>query len=93
MTIVAEILDAMSGITKPQRKFVLTLFAAMLVTGRRINFLNLSRHGSVDEKTFRRHFQKPFDFASFNQLAIAKGNCQLKEMAMHHSKSCDTICR
>ncbi len=72
MTIVAEILDAMSGLTKPQRKFVLTLFAAMLVTGRRINFLNLSRHGSVDEETFRRHFQKPFDFASFNQSAIAR---------------------
>ncbi len=71
MTIVAEILDCMNGITKPQRKFVLTLFAAMLVTGRRINFLNLSRHSSVDEKTYRRQFRKPFDFASFNQLSIA----------------------
>ncbi len=71
MTIVAEILNAMSGITKPQRKFVLTLFAAMLVTGRRINFLNLSRHSSLHEQTYRRQFRKPFDFASFNQSAIA----------------------
>jgi len=93
MTVVAEILNAMSGMTKPHRKFVLTLFAAMLVTGRRLNFLNLSRHSAVHEQTYRRHVQQPFDFASFNQLAIAKGNCQLKEMAMHHSKSCDTICR
>ncbi len=69
MTVVAEILNAMSGITKPHRKFVLTLFAAMLVTGRR---LNLSRHSAVHEQTYRRHVQQPFDFASFNQLAIAK---------------------
>jgi len=62
----------MSGITKPQRKFLLTLFAAMLVTRTRINFLNLSRHSSVHEKTFRRHFQKPFAFVSFNQSAIAR---------------------
>ncbi len=72
MTIVAEILDCMNGITKPQRKFVLSLFAAMLVTGRRINFVNLSRHSSLDEKTYRREFRKPFDFASFNQSAIAR---------------------
>lgn len=71
MTIVAEILDCMSGITKPQRKFVLSLFAAMLVTGRRINFVNLSRHSSVHEQTYRRQFRKPFDFASFNQSVIA----------------------
>lgn len=72
MTIVAEILNAMSGITKPQCKFVLSLFAAMLVTGRRLNFRNLSRHSAVHEQTYRRHFQQPFDFAAFNQLAIAK---------------------
>ncbi len=71
MTIVAEILNTMSGITKPQRKFVLRLFAAMLVTGRRINFRNLSRHSSMDEKTYRRQFQQPFDFAFFNQSSIA----------------------
>ncbi len=71
MTIVAEILDCMSGIPKPQRKFLLTLFAAMLATRTRINFLNLSRHSSVHEKTYRRHFQKRFAFMSFNQSAIA----------------------
>ncbi len=70
MTIVAEILDCMSGITKPQRKFLLTLFATMLVTRTRLNFLNLSRHSSVSEKTYRRHFQKPFAFAAFNQLSM-----------------------
>ncbi len=74
MTIVAEILDRMSGITKPRRKFLLTLCVTMLVTRTRLTFLNLSRHSSLHEKTFRRHFQKPFAFAAFNQLSMLPPN-------------------
>ena len=70
MTVVTQILDRMSGITKPQRKFLVTLLMTMLVTRGRLNFLNLSRHSSLDEKTYRRHFQKAFDFVSFNLLSI-----------------------
>jgi len=44
----------------------------MLVTRTRINFLNLSRHSSLHEKTYRRHFRKPFAFVSFNQSSIAR---------------------
>ncbi len=73
MTVVAEILDCMDGIPKPQRKFLVTLFVAMLVTRTRLNFLNLSRHSSVHEKTYRRQFRKSFDFAALNQSAIARG--------------------
>lgn len=72
MTIVAEILDCMSGISKPQRKFFLTLVASMLVTGRRLNFVNLSRHSSLTEKTYRRHFHQAFAFTEFNQSVIAR---------------------
>ncbi len=72
MTVVTQILDRMSGITKPQRKFLVTLLMTMLVTRGRLNFLNLSRHSSLDEKTYRRHFQQVFSFSAFNQLAIAQ---------------------
>jgi hypothetical protein len=72
MTVVAQILDRMSGIAKPQRKFLLNLFVTMLVTRTRINFSNLSRHSSVHEKTYRRQFRKPFAFVSFNQSSIAR---------------------
>lgn len=72
MTVVAQILDRMSGITKPQRKFLVTLLMTMLVTRGRLNFLNLSRHSSLAEKTYRRHFQKAFSFVAFNQLSIAQ---------------------
>lgn len=72
MTVVAQILDRMSGVAKPQRKFFLTLLASMLSTRGRINFLSLSRHSQLSEKTYRRQFQKAFDFLSFNREAIAQ---------------------
>jgi hypothetical protein len=72
MTVVTQILDRLSGVAKPQRKFLLTLFVTMLVTRTRINFLNLSRHSSLSEKTYRRHFRQPFAFVSFNRTAIAR---------------------
>jgi len=63
MTIVSKILERIEGMRKPQRKFLLSLFAAMLATHSRINFLNLSRHSSLNEKTYRRNFRFKFDFA------------------------------
>jgi len=72
MTGVAQILDCMSGVAKPQRKFFLTLLTAMLITRGRINFLNLSRHSQLSEKTYRRQFRREFDFLSFNRAAIAQ---------------------
>ncbi len=70
MTVVTQILDRLSGVAKPQRKFLLALFVTMLVTRGHINFLNLSRHSSLSEKTYRRQFRTEFAFVSFNQAAI-----------------------
>jgi hypothetical protein len=70
MTIVTRILERTSGITKWQRKFLLNLFVAILATHSRINFLNLARHSSLNEKTYRRGFRRKFDFAKFNQETI-----------------------
>ncbi|HVF28578.1 MAG TPA: transposase [Pyrinomonadaceae bacterium] len=71
MTVVAQILDRLSGVAKPQRKFLVTLFTTMLVTRTRLNFSNLSRHSSLNEKTYRRQFRQAFVFGAFNQAAIA----------------------
>src|SRR5215210_739166 len=72
MTFVSEILDQMSNITKPQKQFLQLLFSTILSLRGRVNFLNLSRYTTRSEKTFRRHFRRPFDFLSFNRLAIEK---------------------
>jgi hypothetical protein len=70
LTFVSLILNRIPGITKPQRNFLLNLFLSIFATHSKINFLNLARHSSLHEKTFRRHFRKDFDFARFNQLTI-----------------------
>jgi len=87
MTIVTEILERMSGITKPQQKFLLNLFVTLLATHSRINFLNLSRHSSLNEKTYRRGFRRPFDFVSFNQEAIRNAIAQKSKKAFAQDAS------
>jgi len=67
---VSQILNRIHRISKPQRKFLAILFQAILATHSKINFLNLARHSSLHETSFRRQFRQPFDFAHFNQLAI-----------------------
>jgi hypothetical protein len=81
MTVVTEILKQMASITKPQQKFLSALFATILVLRGRVNFLNLSRDADYSEKSFRRQFQKEFDFLDFNlrasRSAIASNSTQL----------------
>jgi hypothetical protein len=72
MTVVTHILEQMPGIPKPQRKFLLALFATMLAVRGRVNFRNLARYSTYSERTHQRQFQQPFDFPSFNQRAIAQ---------------------
>ncbi len=72
MTVVTQILDHMPAITKSQRKFLPVLFATLLALRGRVNFRNLARYSSYSERTLRRQFQRPFDFVSFNRLAMAQ---------------------
>lgn len=52
-----------------------TLLMTILVVCGKVNFTNLSRYSNLSEKTYRRGFNKQFDFACFNaeiiQTAIA----------------------
>jgi hypothetical protein len=50
-----------------------TLFATMLIVCGKVNFTNLSRYSSLSEKTYRRQFNKPFDFGKFNREVIKVG--------------------
>ena len=77
MTEVNPILKQMSGVTKPQRKFLVALFATILTVRGKVNFLNLSRYSDYSEKSFRRQFRRRFDFAQFNLCAVS----QLKSSA------------
>jgi len=68
----SNLLDKMSEVSQPQRKFMVTLWLTILLLRGKVNFLNLSRYSELNEKTYRRHFQQSFDFTTFNQHLITE---------------------
>lgn len=60
----------MPGVSKPQEKFLVTLFLTILLMRGKVNFRNLSRYSDLCEKTYSRQFRKSFDFADFNERLI-----------------------
>ena len=69
MNLVEKILNRFK-ISKSQRKFVATLFRAILTARGKINFRNLSRFSDISEETYSRQYAKPFDFIGFNREVI-----------------------
>jgi hypothetical protein len=47
------------------------LFSTLFVVCGKANFTNLSRYGDYSERTYRRQYQKSFNFISFNAKTIA----------------------
>ncbi len=68
--IINEILETMSGVKKPQQKFIVTLFLTIMLMRGKVNFRNLSRYSDLCEKSYSRQFRQPFDFPAFNQQLI-----------------------
>ena len=69
-TIIQSLLISMGNLTHPQKKFILTLFSTLLVSCGRANFINLSRYSQINERTYRRQYQRSFNFIQFNQKLI-----------------------
>jgi hypothetical protein len=70
MKLIETILNKMPKVSKFQKKFFIVVAQMFLAIQGKINFRSLSRYSGLSEKTFRRWFQKHFDFALFNTLAI-----------------------
>ena len=75
MTVVTEILNGLPNLNKPQKKFLAVLFSTMLVCHSAINFLSLSRHSALSERTFRRGFRRPFEFPRLNLQCAERADC------------------
>ncbi len=75
-----DILEKMTGVTKPQRKFLATLILTILLMRGKVNFRNMSRYSDLNEKTYSRQFRKPFDFADFNKQLVEE------TVPSHHEK-------
>jgi len=69
MDLAEKILKGWS-ITKPQRKFLLTLFTTILALRGKVNFRNLSRYSGLSARTYARQFDQPFDFIRLNRTLI-----------------------
>lgn len=71
MELIDTILEKMSNIFKPQRKFIPVLLTTIMLMRGKVNFRNSSRYSELSEKTFSRQFRTPFDFAQFNSIGIS----------------------
>lgn len=67
-----SILEQMSGVGQPQKKFLVSLFLTIMLMRGKVNFRNLSRYSDLSEKTYSRQFRQSFDFAGFNERLIEK---------------------
>jgi hypothetical protein len=70
--LIANILqgDVFCNINKARKNFIISVLWHILSIKGRINFLQLGRFSSQNEKTFRNQFEKKFDFFSFNKQLI-----------------------
>jgi hypothetical protein len=70
MNHIETILQKMSSISTPQRKFLVTLLTTIQLLRGKMTFRNLSRYSDLHEKTYSRHFRQCFDWADVNHVAL-----------------------
>ena len=83
--LVTKIIEKMEGLNKKRRIFLISLFGTLLSFRGRHNFLNLSRYGDYTEKTYRLHYQKRFNFLSFNKELVLQSKIQSRIVAFDPS--------
>ena len=66
MTFVETILSQMSGVAKPQFKFLCSMFAAFFCFRGKANMTNLHRYGAPTPRTQARWNKRAFDWTDFN---------------------------
>ena len=64
--LIKAILAKKADLSKAKKTFMCKLLLLFLSIRGRYNFLGLARYGSYSEKTYRNHFEAPFDFLWFN---------------------------
>lgn len=69
-TIIQSLLACCENLRQPQQKFLVTLFSTLVISCGRATFTNLSRYSHLSERTYRRQYQRSFNFIKFNQQLI-----------------------
>ena len=73
-----QIFDKLTGTTKWQLDFFIEIFNLIYSIQGRFNFQNLTRYSDLNESTFRRNFQKFFDWLDFNFQLIQLSSFKLE---------------
>lgn len=73
-----QIFDKLIGVTKWQQDFFIEIFSLIFSIQGRINFQNLCRYSNLNESTFRRNFQKFFEWLDFNLALIQLAGLNLE---------------
>lgn len=72
MRLLQSVLSRLKQTKKPQRKFVTHLLGLLLMLPGHATFRNMSRYSPYHERTFSRWYDTPFDWVSFNKIAITE---------------------
>lgn len=67
---IGAIIQKLNGLNRSTEKFYTHLFSLFMRIAGRYNFLTMSLYGGFNEKTYRNHFRKGFDFMGFNTELI-----------------------
>ncbi len=71
---VEAILADIDNLSKPLRKFILTICTQWWTVSGRYNFINIARYSTYHEQSLRNGYSRGFDFQSFN-CELIKKNC------------------
>jgi len=63
---IKTVISKMTGLSMSQSKFIVRILLLFLCIRGRHNFLQMSREGSLNEKSYRAQFDKKFDWLTFN---------------------------
>lgn len=72
MKLVEIILNKMVKVSKNQKKIIIILVEAIISMYGKVNYRSLERQTGCAEKRFRRWFNKKFNFAEFNEIAMSE---------------------
>lgn len=84
-SLISAIIAKIGKTTKPTQKFINHILILYMGLRGKYNFINMSRYGSYEEKTYRNQMEKPFDFAAFNTELIIE-SCS-KELILAYDPS------
>ena len=62
--------NAFKGLNNPRKDFIAHVLWHILSIKGKINFLQFGRYSTLGEQTYRNHYEKTFDFFSFNKQLI-----------------------